>query len=277
MLPKPEINFQRTPVTLIIAAVAVALELVSFIDPDHREFFASTCRLGMLSPIWSGELWRPFTSCILHGSPIHVAFNAYWVLIFGSALEPRFGSLRYLGLFVLLGYVSMMPEFLLSNLDTPLDEQAGGVGLSGIVYGLFGLLWMGRRWRPEFEAVCNNDTVNLLIAWFFICIVLTRLEMLRIANIAHGAGAIFGVLYGLALYDTRLRKRWIAAAGAATLLVLATVIACPGHPLYEKKMRKRERIRQWHRQFQTQVFDYRPAPPDATRPDAVRDDCSADL
>ena len=262
MLPKPEINFQRTPVTLIITAVAVALEIVCTIDGTRRGFFYDTCGLGILSSIWSGQLWRPFTSCILHGGLIHVAFNAYWMLIFGAVLEPRFGSLRYLGLFVLLGYVSMMPEFLASNLDTPLNGQAGGVGLSGIVYGLFGLLWMGRRWRPEFEAVCNNDTVNLFVIWFFICIVLTQLKIMPIANVAHGAGAIFGVLYGLALYDARHRKRWIALAGAATLLVLATVIACPEHPLYEKHHK---------------AFGCRPVTPDATPPDAAREDCSAAL
>ncbi|NQU19823.1 MAG: hypothetical protein HQ567_00960, partial [Candidatus Nealsonbacteria bacterium] len=109
---------------------------------------------------------------------------------------------------------------------------------------------------------CNNDTVNLFVIWFFVCIVLTQLELMRVANIAHGAGAIFGVLYGLALYDTRLRKRWIAVAAIATLLVLATVIACPGHPLYKQ-----------HRE----VFGCRPIIPDATRPDAEPDDCSAGL
>ena len=182
-------------------------------------------------------------------------------MVFGRVLEPRFGSLRYLGLFVLLGYMSTMPDFLLSNLDTPLDGQIGGVGLSGIVYGLFGLLWAGRRWRPEFGAVCNNDTVNLFVVWFFVCIVLTRLDVLQIGNVAHGAGLIFGVLYGLALYDARRRKRWIALAGTATLLILATVIACPGHPLYKKH----EELRQWLRQAGQQASDYQPAPPDAER------------
>ena len=121
MLPRPEIDFQRTPVTLIIAAVAVALEVVCTIDEPRRDLFYNTYGLGILSSIWSGQVWRPFTTCILHGSLIHVAFNAYWMLIFGLVLEPRFGSLRYLGLLVLLGYLSIMPHFLLSNLDTPLE------------------------------------------------------------------------------------------------------------------------------------------------------------
>ena len=103
--PFPELNFRRTPVTLTIAALAVAIEFVSMLDPSRRELYAVGYKMGMLSTIWSGEIWRPFTTTLLHGSPLHAAFNVYWLLIFGQALEPRLGSWRYLGIFVLLGYV----------------------------------------------------------------------------------------------------------------------------------------------------------------------------
>jgi GlpG protein len=228
-------------VTLIIAAVAVALELASTFDDmayginaARREYFAMGLRLGMLSPVWSGELWRPFTATLLHGSLLHAAFNVYWLVVFGGVLEPRFGSGRYLGLLVLLGSVCSMTSFLISNLDTPLDGQISGLGLSGIIYGLFGILWMGRRWRREFQAVCDADTVRLFVAWFFVCIVITYLDFMPIDNIAHGAGWALGTLYGLAMFDPKHPARWVALAAACSILILATMIACPGHPLYEK-------------------------------------------
>ena len=102
------------------------------------------------------------------------------------------------------------------------------------MYGLFGILWMGRRWRPEFRAACDDDTVRLLIVWFFLCIALTWFDIMPVANVAHGAGMVFGVVYGLAIYSPRHRKPWIALAVAASALVLATMIACPGYPLYEQ-------------------------------------------
>ena len=107
------------------------------------------------------------------------------------------------------------------------------VGLSGVVYGLFGILFIGRRWRPELAAVCTPQTAQILLIWFFLCIVLTAVGAMLVANIAHGAGFLFGVLYGQAAFSPRHRIRWIALAAVASLLVLATLIACPGHSGYE--------------------------------------------
>ena len=240
----PEINFKRTPVSLIIVAVAVALEVVCTLDPVRRDFYYMDMRLGMLSPIWSGEIWRPFTSSLLHANPFHAAFNCYWMIVFGSMLESRYGSWRFLGLIVLLAYVSAMPQFVITNFNRPIDQQVGCVGLSGIGYGLFGLLWVGRRYRPEFHAVCDNATVQLFVAWFFLCILLTQAGIMPVANIAHGAGALFGALYGKAAFARKHRGRWMALAAVATTLVLATLIACPGHNGYEhaRELRKYREI-----------------------------------
>jgi membrane associated rhomboid family serine protease len=240
MPPLPELYFKRTPVTLIIMAVAVALEVVCTIDPDRREYFYDDLRLGMLSLIWAGELWRPLTSSLLHSGLIHAAFNMYWLAVFGGVLERRFGSYRFLGLIVLLAYVSAMPEFLYDNYNQPVDQQIGGVGFSGVGYGLFGMLWVGRRWRGELREVCDEGTVRLFIGWFFLCIVLTYLNMMPVANIAHGTGCLFGVLYGLAVFTPRHRRRWIALAVVASGLVLSTLIAFPGHRGYEHIRQRRQ-------------------------------------
>jgi membrane associated rhomboid family serine protease len=234
MLALPEINFKRTPATLIIMAVAVALEVVCTIDDlqgGGRRLAYCNDYLGILPLIWMGELWRPFTSTLMHGDLLHAGFNVYWLLIFGAALENHLGSYRTLGLIVLLGYVSMLPEYVIGSYHR--EQPIMIVGLSGIVYGLFGMLWIGRRWRPEFDAVCTPQTAQILLIWFFLCIVLTYTGHMMVANIAHGAGFIFGVLYGQAAFSPERRRRWIILAVASSLLVLSTLIACPGHFGYE--------------------------------------------
>jgi len=241
MLPRPEINFQRTPVTLIIAALVAALEIVFTLDefqrgdPVRRVTYYNDY-LGILPRIWAGEVWRPFTSTLMHGNLLHAGFNVYWLLIFGPVLEHRFGSYRTLGLIVLLGYVSMMPEYVIGSYRR--EEPIMIVGLSGIVYGLFGVLWVGRRWRSELRAVCTDETTQLLLGWFVLCIVLTYLDVMRVANIAHGAGFLFGALYGLVAFDVQRRLRWVVLASVVSLLVLATLIACPGHRGYEHVRRR---------------------------------------
>jgi membrane associated rhomboid family serine protease len=235
-----ELNFQRTPVTLIIAGVAAALELVCTIDPARREVFYMDLRLGILSTIFAGEVWRPFTTTLLHGFFLHAAFNIWWLLSFGGAIERRFGSYRTLGLIVLLSYVSMLPQFIVDNYNTPINEQQAAVGMSGVIYGLFGIVWIARSRVAEFWEVCPPQVIKLMLAWLPICIVLTYANIMPVANIAHVSGLLFGCLYAMAVYDRR-RLLWRPLAVVATLLVLGTMFYCPGHAGYEYHRRLRQR------------------------------------
>ncbi len=228
------LTFRRTPVTLVMAAIAIAVELVCTLRPEMRLYYYNDLRLGILSPVWNGEWWRPLTTTLLHGHLVHAAFNVYWLVILGGWIETQWGWLKYLAMTLLLSYVCCMPEFVLSNLSSPFDAQQGMVGLSGVVYGWFGLLWLGRRWRPEFEAVCPRSTVEIFIFWFVFCWVAAYVGMFNVANVAHGAGWLFGALYAAALYAPKYRGWWRLAAATASSLVLATLLGVPGHPLYEQ-------------------------------------------
>jgi rhomboid protease GluP len=230
MLPRPEINFQRTPVTLIIAAVAVAVEIVCNLDPDRRFGYYNNW-LGILPCIWEGELWRPFTSTLMHVNFVHAACNIYALLIFGPLVENRLGSYRYLGVVVLLGFVSMMLEYVVGSYHESVVVMI--VGLSGIIYGLFGMVLVGRRRWPEAEAVCDRSMVGLMVGWFIFCILTTYTGQMRVANIAHGAGFVFGALYGLVACDVRNRVGWTILATLSTLVVFSTLVYCPGHYWYE--------------------------------------------
>lgn len=227
----PELDFQRTPVTLALMGIAAALELTFTIQPDARVDFYNNW-LGILPYVWAGQPWRPLTSALMHGNLIHAAFNIYWLAVFGQALETRFGPWRTLAIVVLLAYASMMPEYVIGSYHRRRPVMI--VGLSGVVYGLFGVVLIGRRWHNELRAVCDDPTVQILIGWFFLCIVLTQVGLMRVANIAHAAGFVFGMLYGLAIFDARRRAVWLAVAIPLSALVLATLVACPGHYGYEQ-------------------------------------------
>ena len=67
------IDFNRTPVTLIIMAVSVALDLVCTFDHPRRNFYYNDAQLGIWIQIWEGQLWRPFTTTVLHGG-LHPRF-----------------------------------------------------------------------------------------------------------------------------------------------------------------------------------------------------------
>ncbi len=233
MLPTPQIDFRRTPVTLILTAIAVAIELVCLVDDDRRDFYYNTAQLGIWVQIWDSQVWRPFTTTLLHGGLLHLAMNLSALIGFGPVLENRLGSYRYLALVVLLAYMSSLAQYIIGDYFVPVGEQGGLVGLSGVLFGFAGLLYVGRRYHGDLAMAFGPQAMRFIGVWFLGCVVLTQLGLLRIGNLAHGAGFAFGVLYGMALFSPRHRKLWIAASALATLVVLATMIACPGHPGYE--------------------------------------------
>lgn len=240
MLPTPRIDFERTPVTLVITAVALAIELVCTFDPDggRRNYLYNELQLGIFWPVWEGQLWRPFTTTLLHGSLLHAAFNIYWMITLGTAIENHIRSARYLVFIIVVAYFSTMFQFYLTGLFGRVPS--GMVGLSGVVYGLFGLMWIGRRYVPEWRWICNDDTVRLMIGWFFFCFVISYIGM-PIANWAHAGGLIMGYAVGGAVYDRNYKEAYRAATGVLVVATIASLFVAPGHTQYEALQQLRQR------------------------------------
>jgi GlpG protein len=93
---------------------------------------------------------------------------------------------------LVLGGLSNLAEFLVSG------PSFGG--MSGVVYGLLGYIWMQGRFNPASRLSLQPQTVTFMIVWFFVC--LAGLVG-PIANTAHGVGLAVGVAWGF--LDARLR------------------------------------------------------------------------
>ncbi len=166
-----------------------------------------------------GQVWRLLTSILPHVDIVHLAFNAYWVWVFGSLIEQVYGHLKALGLLALLAVGAGAFDFALAS---------GGVGLSGVGYGLFGFLWVASRHDSRFRDAVDQRTVILFVAWFIFCIITTVTNTLPVANVAHAAGAVFGVLLAAGL--NLPHRRWLMAAGVAVLLLAGLWGATFGRP-----------------------------------------------
>ena len=110
----PQLNFEKTPVTMLLMAVMAALEIMGMLDPGSRDRFYNDW-MGLLPKIWIGEIWRPFTTTLLHGGLLHAFFNLYILALFGATIEHWIGPFRFLGLVVFLAFMSSLPQFLVSN------------------------------------------------------------------------------------------------------------------------------------------------------------------
>ena len=194
-------NVLRFPVTAGCCAIAVAITAASALGVDVEPLEA-TAQIGR------GQLWRLVTSAFVHVAFFHLLFNVFWMLDFGALVESRLGAMRTAGIVLVLAFASSAFEYAVLR---------GGIGLSGVVYGLFGLLWMLSRNDPRFAGTMTRSTVQTLVVWFFICIGLTVAGVFQVANLAHGAGFAMGALIGLAMSAPRLRPVFVAGIAVMVL------------------------------------------------------------
>lgn len=202
------------PVTT--GTILVCLALFALVDSTAADAVILDVRAFESQP------WRLLTSCLLHGNLFHLGFNLFWMWRIGALIEHQLGHGRLAILMVLFGAVSGAAEYALGSV--------GGIGLSGVIYGLFAFTWVLDTIVPSFRGVLDRYTIGVFIAWFFLAVILTELGLINIANVAHGVGALCGALMGwaMALLDWR---RWVAATGMMLLTVGALAGATVGRPL----------------------------------------------
>jgi tetratricopeptide (TPR) repeat protein len=89
------------------------------------------------------------------------------------------------------------------------------------VYGLFGYFYALRKERQEFAEIAHPGNVQMMVGWFFVCIVLTWMEWMPVGNVAHGMGAVGGLALGWIVKAGGSRRRMgIAGLGFATAAIV---------------------------------------------------------
>jgi GlpG protein len=140
-----------------------------------------------LALVRHGEVWRLVTPIFLHFGILHLLFNMLWLEQLGTTIESRLRSPRFLLLVLVMAIGSNLAQYAVSG---PVFG-----GMSGVVYGLFGYVWMKSRYEPESGMFLSPNTVFWMIGWLVLC---TVGVIPHAANAAHAAGLGLGVLLGAA-------------------------------------------------------------------------------
>ena len=193
--------FLLAPVTMLLILAAFVVAVVSQLGSDLQSvsgfFFPSFIIVQegvsgvfeLIAQIDSTEtLLRTLTPALLHFGAIHLVFNTLWIWQFGRMIESAQSSLLFLALVLFIAFFSNVAQYLWT-----LAANFGG--LSGVVYGLLGYIWMWQIIMPYGRLRLPPAMIAVLI------VALVLMEVLAsswIASAAHAGGLLSGMVAGIA-------------------------------------------------------------------------------
>ncbi len=184
---------------------AIACELTSGDPLSEKEFVDGRCADGpggtQLFP--DKNVWLSgFLSLFLHGGIVHIAGNMWFLWIFGNNVEEAFGTLGYLGLYLVAG-VAATASFVLLNANST-DPLVGASGAIAGVLGAYLVLFPRHRIMTLlFVFFVPVPAMFFLGFWFFAQFAVIDVG---VAWEAHVGGFVLGVLLTLPLRETLLRR-----------------------------------------------------------------------
>ena len=137
--------------------------------------------------ILEGQIWRLITPIFLHFSFFHIFFNMWWLYDLGSQLEKKKGHKFLLTFIFILAVCSNLSQFLYSG------PNFGG--MSGVIYGLFGYVWIKTKLDPADGFRLDPAVAMIMFGFFFLCFTGV---FGNIANLAHAGGLLVGIGWGFA-------------------------------------------------------------------------------
>ncbi len=180
---------KNIPVTILTAVLCLWLTL-------STNFGAKTelvNQLQIASPgsmelveVEKGEVWRLITPIFLHFSFMHIAFNLFMFWTIGGVIERIKGHWALALLILTIAIFSNLVQFVAAG--------PGFGGLSGVVYGLFGYMWMRSVFLPNDGFFMPQQIVTQMILWAVICVLAK--DYFPVANGAHFGGLVAGMIAG---------------------------------------------------------------------------------
>jgi GlpG protein len=186
------------PLTFALMAICVVVAVRTKLGEPSAELanlFISQFRSG-LPEVRHGEVWRLITPIFVHFGILHIVFNMMWLFHLGSMIEGRLGSGMLALQVLIIGIIANLAQYVVAG--------PGFGGMSGVVYGLLGYIWMRGRHDPGCGLYLSPQDWTMALVWF----AAGFMGFLPIANTNHAAGLITGLLWGYAAAKSgRLLRR----------------------------------------------------------------------
>jgi GlpG protein len=200
------------PVVKVLIGLSIVVALFTGLGEYQNSFLFQSLTIASFRPegkaiVWPGlsdlmhgQVWRLVTPIFLHFGIWHLLFNLFMLYQFGRIVESQLGVVRMILLVLVIAILSNLAEYYLAwswtvQFFPEVKPSPLFGGMSGVLYGLFGFLWMHTRYDPSPRYTLDPTTVLILLGWFFLCLLGV---IPHVANVAHGVGLIVGAAIGVA-------------------------------------------------------------------------------
>ena len=204
--------FRDTPVTMLLFAVSAAV--FGWMNLAENGFASTLIHLAfanlqtadettIFADIQHGQFWRLFTPMFIHFGIMHIAFNMLWLLDLGRQAERQEGSLRFgLGVLIVAAVSNSVQAWVIG-------PNFGG--MSGVVCGLIGFVWMRQYTNTAAGYFFHPQSLLFALVYFALCFAqeipslapMVSFMGVKVANYAHGGGLVAGMAIGF------LQGQWI--------------------------------------------------------------------
>ncbi len=193
----PYLTYLIMAVTIVVSIAASANVTM---DPLVGKDWPLIEQLGLNKYLVAhGELYRLITVTLVHDptSFLHLFFNMYALYYAGTLVERLYGPRLMLVFYVLCGIAGSTMTFVFG-------DALGGVGASGAIFGLFGVVLVATRFHRsmldrQWSAIASQ--IGFLIV---LNLVIGLVGALNIDNFAHIGGLLAGLWLGLIIPPGRV-------------------------------------------------------------------------
>lgn len=166
-------------------------------------------------PVWDGRYWTLLTSAFIHQNVFHMLFNLVLIWALAGRLEQIYGHQATFAVLFFGAILTDGAQFAASGVT--------GIGLSGVVFALFGWMWSTRNQVPDLRRFLTPGITRLLMGWLVLVVGICQLGAWPTGNASHAAGLLFGLAVGHVFYQDKPAVRFAGAGTMATLGVFVVL------------------------------------------------------
>jgi membrane associated rhomboid family serine protease len=178
---------------------------------------------------WAADMWTFVTYALLHGNVSHLAFNAVWLLAFGSPVAQRFGPVRFIA-FLALSAAGGAGMHLVTHFGDLLPMIGASAAISGAMAAAIRFAFQSdgalAPWRDR-ERANRVPAASLLAS-------LRNPRVLVFALLWFGSNIVFG-LFATMLPGVEQAVAWQAHIGGFLVGLLAFSLFDPVQPAHHQK------------------------------------------